>query len=205
APALPTPARRYEGAGLRRIDLPGKLRGEPVFVHDVPDVRHARVVRPGWIGHQLARPADADALVRTVHEAVGIAVDVVVDGSFVAVIADREGDAVLAADEVAAHLQWVEPPAPAGSPADPDPQAASVESSGAVVGGTASEEAAPPPLPHEGAATVASARYSKPFLLHGAIGPSAAVAQSDGDGLLVLTHSQGVELLRPAIAEALDL
>src|SRR5262249_30283685 len=57
APALPPTARRYAGAGLRRIDL-ALLRGEPVFVHDVPDVRHARVVRPGWIGHQLARPAD---------------------------------------------------------------------------------------------------------------------------------------------------
>jgi nicotinate dehydrogenase subunit B len=47
APALPPTARRYAGTGLRRVDLPGKLRGEPVFVHDVPDVRHARVVRPG--------------------------------------------------------------------------------------------------------------------------------------------------------------
>ena len=205
APALPPTARRYAGTGLRRIDLPGKLQGEPVFVHDAPDVRHARVVRPGWIGHQLAEPADADVLIRTLQEALGIAVDVVVDGSFVAVIADREGDAVLAANEVATHLQWVEPPAHAASPADPDHMVASVESSVAVVDGSASEDAPPPPLPHEGAATVASARYSKPFLLHGAIGPSAAVAQSDGDRLLVLTHSQGVELLRPAIAEALDL
>src|SRR5262249_28855386 len=147
----------------------------------------------------------ADVLVRTVGEALGIAVDVVVDGSFVAVIADREGDAALAADEVATHLQWVEPPAYAGSPADPDRMVASVESSVAVVDGSASKDAPPPPLPHEGAATVVSARYSKPFLLHGAIGPSAAVAQSDGVRLFVLTHSQGVELLRPAIAEALDL
>ena len=133
---------------------------------------------PGWIGHQLAEPADADVLIRTVHEALGVAVDVVVDGSFVAVIADREGDAVLAANEVATHLQWVEPPAHAGSPADPDHMVASVESSVAVVDGSASDDAPPPPLPHERAATVASARYSKPFLLHGAIGPSAAVAQS---------------------------
>src|SRR5262249_2275824 len=154
APALPPTARKFAGPGLRRVDLPGKLRGEPVFVHDSADVRHARVVRPGWIGHQLAQPADADVLVRTVHVALGIAVDVVVDGSFVAVIADREGDAALAADEVATHLQWVEPPAYAGSPADPDHMVASVESSVAVVDGTASEEAAPPPLPHEGAATL---------------------------------------------------
>ena len=178
APALPPTARRYAGTGLRRIDLPGKLQGEPVFVHDMPDVRHARVVRPGWIDHQLAQPADADVLIGTVHEALGIAVDIVVDGSFVAVIANREGDAVLAANEVATHLQWIEPPAHTGSPADPDHMVASVESSVAIVDGSASEDAPPPPLPHEGAATVASARYSKPFLLHGAIGPSAAVAQS---------------------------
>src|SRR5262249_42326409 len=205
APALPPTARQYAGTGLRRVDLPGKLRGEPVFVHDSADVRHARVVRPGWIGHQLAQPADADVLVRTVHVALGIAVDVVVEGGLVEGIAAGGGDAVLGAEEVAAHLEAVEPAALVGSPADPDHMVASVDSSSAVVDGSASEDAPPPPLPHEGAVTVASARYSKPFLLHGAIGPSAAVAQSDGDRLLVLTHSQGVELLRPAIAEALDL
>src|SRR5262249_55928419 len=49
------------------------------------------------------------------------------------------------------------------------------------------------------------ARYTKPFLLHGSIGPSAAVASFDGERLDVATHSQGVELLAPAIAEALGL
>jgi CO/xanthine dehydrogenase Mo-binding subunit len=49
------------------------------------------------------------------------------------------------------------------------------------------------------------ARYSKPFYLHGAIGPSAAVAQYDLGRLTVWSHSQGVEILRLAIAEVVGL
>jgi CO/xanthine dehydrogenase Mo-binding subunit len=205
APTVAPEARRYSGVGLRRIDLPAKLRGAPVFVHDMPDTRHARVVRPGWIQHQLAVDADAAALAESVRAALDLSVDVIVDGSFVAVVADREGDAVLAADEIAATLEWVEPPVGASSPADPDHMAAATESSIALVDGSATEEEPPPALPHDGATTVVRARYSKPFLLHGSIGPSAAVAQFDGTRLQVWSHSQGVELLRPAIAEALDL
>ena len=206
-PTVAPEARRYAGVGLRRIDLPAKMRGEPVFIHDVADTVHARVVRPGWMQHQLAREADATALAASVRASLGLAVDVIVDGSFVAVVADREGDAVLAADQVAAQLEWLEPPGGAGSPADPDHMVASVESSSAVVDGSTTDDEPPPPLAHEGATTVLRARYSKPFLLHGSIGPSAAVASYDAAlrKLRVWSHSQGVELLRPAIAEALDL
>jgi nicotinate dehydrogenase subunit B len=205
APTISPDDRRYAGVGLRRLDLPAKLRGEPVFVHDRPGARHARVVRPGWMQHELAADVDASELVESVRVALGLTVDVVVDGSFVAVVSDREGDAVLAADHVGGQLEWQAPPAAAPSPADPEHMMASVESSSAVVEGSTTDEEPPPPLAHDGASTVLRARYSKPFLLHGSIGPSAAVAQYDGTRLRVWSHSQGVELLRPAIAEALDL
>ena len=205
APTIPPGERRYAGVGLRRVDLPAKLRGARAFVHDTPDARHARVVRPGWIQHHLASEADATALVESVRAALGVTVDVIVDGSFVAVIADPEGDAVLAADEIAAHLEWLEPPATADSPADPDRMIASVESSSGVVDGSTTDQDPPPLLAHDGSRSVLRVRYSKPFLRHGAIGPSAAVARYDGTQLRVWSHSQGVELLRPAIAEALDL
>jgi len=210
APTVPPAARRHTGIGLRRVDLPAKVRGEPAFVHDIGSgaasdpVRHARIVRPGWIEHTLAEPADPDALSTAVRDELGLEVDILVDGSFVAVVADREGDAVLAATAVEAGLRWNEPTVPPAWSADPERMLGAVTSSMLVVEGTATDEQPGPPLSHGGAAMTVEARYTKPFLLHGAIGPSAAVARFDGTSLEVWTHSQGVELLRPSIAEALD-
>jgi CO/xanthine dehydrogenase Mo-binding subunit len=54
-------------------------------------------------------------------------------------------------------------------------------------------------------AQVVEAAYSKPFVLHGSIGPSAAVAHYLDGRLSVWSHSQGVEMLRPALGAALGL
>jgi CO/xanthine dehydrogenase Mo-binding subunit len=205
APARAPDERRWTGVGLARVDLPAKLRGEPVFVHDIAAVRHARVIRPGWVEHAIAEPVDPAALAAAEDAQLGLSVDLVVDGSFVAVVCEREGDAVLAAEAVGAALRWRPPPGQAGSPADPVHMVAGVESSMLVVDGAATDEEPGPPRAHVDAATVLAARYTKPFLLHGSIGPSSAVARFDGGHLEVWTHSQGVELLAPAIAEALDL
>ncbi|MDB5654873.1 MAG: putative oxidoreductase subunit protein, partial [Tardiphaga sp.] len=50
-----------------------------------------------------------------------------------------------------------------------------------------------------------SARYSRPWLLHGSIGPSCAVALYQDGMLTVWTHTQGVFPLRAALAELLRL
>jgi CO/xanthine dehydrogenase Mo-binding subunit len=49
------------------------------------------------------------------------------------------------------------------------------------------------------------ARYSRPHLMHGSIGPSCAMALWENDGMTVWTHSQGVYPLRKALAELLKL
>jgi CO/xanthine dehydrogenase Mo-binding subunit len=49
------------------------------------------------------------------------------------------------------------------------------------------------------------ARFTKPYLMHGSIGPSCAVAQSTDEGVTVWTHAQGVYPLRGALAELLGL
>jgi CO/xanthine dehydrogenase Mo-binding subunit len=49
------------------------------------------------------------------------------------------------------------------------------------------------------------ARYSRPWLMHGSIGPSCAVAWLDGGMMTVWTHSQGVYPLRKALAELLHM
>jgi len=60
-----------------------------------------------------------------------------------------------------------------------------------------------PPAPPDG--KVVKARYSRPCLMHGAIGPSCAVALWENDGVTVWTHSQGVYPLRKSLAELLRL
>jgi CO/xanthine dehydrogenase Mo-binding subunit len=62
----------------------------------------------------------------------------------------------------------------------------------------------PPATPAPAARTV-QARYTKPYLAHGSIGPSCALAQWAGGELRVWCHSQGVYNLRADLALALAL
>src|SRR5260370_31460284 len=64
-------------------------------------------------------------------------------------------------------------------------------------------DTAGPPLPPDG--KILKARYMRPCLMHGSIGPSCAVAKWENEGVTVWTHSQGVYPLRKALAELLRL
>lgn len=199
ADTLPIAERQWVGHGLARVDLPAKVRGEPVFVHDLafPGMRYARIVRPPHRGARLVN------LAAEPEPAAGV--DVIRRGSFLAVVADREADAVRAAAHVATRAHW-EGGDPV--PADVDQRdhlEAHVRTTTSIIDGTAVIDPPGPPLDHAGSATVLRARYSKPFYLHGSIGPSAAVAHLDGGRLSVWSHSQGVELLRLSLAEVLEL
>ncbi len=59
-------------------------------------------------------------------------------------------------------------------------------------------------VPAEAKATL-RATYLRPYQMHGSIGPSAAMALYQENGLSVWTHSQGVYPLRSALADALEL
>ena len=61
------------------------------------------------------------------------------------------------------------------------------------------------PGPGAAEAKTLKATFTRPYLLHGSIGPSCAVAQWADDGLTVWTHTQGVGPLRSAIAELVGL
>jgi len=200
APLRPSADHRYVGHGMARVDLRAKISGDPVYVTDLrlPQMRFARVVRPRQRGATLTAPPPA-TLAGT---------QVVRRGDFVAVVAETEGAAAAAAAQLAMTLRWTNGPTFPVDAAHPDYMAAHVVSSYPVVQGIArNEPPVPRPNPADGAASVLSARYTKPFLLHGSIGPSAAVAvaASDSDGLTVWTHSQGIGFLRRALAPLVGL
>ena len=198
APLQPAAEHRFIGRGIPRLDLPAKISGEPAYVPDLrlPGMRFARVLRPPRPGATLETATPA-----TVGSA-----DVVRDGNFVAVVAGSEGEAEEAAERLAALLDWRGGMGFPLDAADPSYMAAHVVSSYPIIDGLASDGPAPPdPISHDDAALVLHSRFTKPFLLHGSIGPSAAVALHDGASLTVWSHSQGVGFLGKSLADVLGL
>jgi CO/xanthine dehydrogenase Mo-binding subunit len=176
------------GQSTPRVDIPGKLTGAAAYVQDMrlPGMLHARVVRGPSDGTAL-KGEDFDAAARLP----GV-VTVVRDGRFAAVIAEQEWTAVQALKALQAG-GWTrrDPPLPTG---DIHAALRALPSTPMTIFDR------PGPAPLAGARTI-SARYTRPFLLHGSIGPSCAVALWDTGSLTIWTHSQGVGPLRKAIAE----
>ncbi|HJZ30329.1 MAG TPA: molybdopterin cofactor-binding domain-containing protein [Hyphomicrobiaceae bacterium] len=186
-------AYRLIGKPLARVDIPAKVTGAPAYVQDLrpPGMVHARVVRPPSYAARL-RSVDSSAV-----EAMPGVLKVVRDGQFLAVVADREYQAVQAMTALAKASVWDETkslPDPAGI-YDWVLKASAKEY---VIHDARNGEAA------TGGRTL-EAVYHRPYQLHGSIGPSCAVAQAEGDGLTVWTHGQGVYPLRAALAEMLHL
>jgi nicotinate dehydrogenase subunit B len=74
-----------------------------------------------------------------------------------------------------------------------------------VVDGTPVDGSIDPIAIPEGAAQTLRATYTRPYHMHASIGPSAALAEWTGDTLTVWTSSQGVFVLRDALAQALGV
>ena len=125
-------------------------------------------------------------------------VAVVRDGSFLGVVAEREEQAIRAATALAGVCVWQ------GGTPFPEPHKLQDFLVQQASKATVLSEKAHPAAGK--ASKVLEATYTKPFLSHGSIGPSCAVAQFDtAASLHVWTHSQGVYNLRRDLALALGL
>lgn len=194
-------AGEYRVIGKKRVipkDMPQLVRGTAPFVHDLemPDMLHVRVIRPPHEGARLlapgALPEGSDAIL-------------VRNGSFLAVASPNEYRTVRLSERIRARSDWVNdaridasdiyqqllankreslPVGPEGASFDPVPQL--------------------DPPPNNAYATVET-KLHRPYLMHGSIGPSAAMAHFVGDCLTVWSHSQGVFQLKLTLAEALDM
>lgn len=181
--------RSVMGTSLPRVDIPAKLAGMPIYVHDLrlPGMVHARVVRPPGYGARLG-VVDASGAERMP----GV-VKIVRDGSYLAVVAEREYQAVTAMRALAKAASWTERASlPAQSELYSHLQRLPSQDS-VLVDGKAS------------ARWTLEATYRRPYQMHGAIGPSCAVAVFRDGVLTIWTHSQGVYPLRGAIAEMLRM
>ena len=178
------------GRPLQRVDIPAKVTGAASYVQDLrlPGMVHARLVRPPSYGARLRSLETGQ-----VERLPGF-LKVVRDGDFVAVIAEREYQAVTAGRALAKAASWYERQS---LPAQSDLYAyiRGLPSQDTVISGSAAASGF-------GAGAIA-ADYHRPYQMHASIGPSCAVGLSQDGMLTIWTHTQGVYPLRKAIAEML--
>ena len=181
------------GKALPRVDIPAKVTGGAIYVQDMrlPGMLHARVVRPPSYAAQLV-----SAETGPVEHMAGV-VNVLRDGNFLAVVAEREYESIKAMQTLAAAAQWQEK--------------ASLPKANLVAAllnlptrDFTIFEKAPAPGSTSSLHSL-GATYTRPYIAHASIGPSCAVAQLQGDTMTIWTHTQGVFPDRQAIAEMLGM
>lgn len=196
AAVKPVQQLKVVGQPLQRYDIPGKVDGSLIWAVDmqVPGMLHARNVRPPVAG----------ATLRSIDEAsvAGIpgVVRVVSRGNYVAVVCEREEQAIQAAQQLKA--EWT-PPAQAPFPASNDlfdyiRSAAPTSSTEPLVMGD-------PATAFAGAAQTVEADYEMPFQGHTAIGPAFALADPSNDQLTIYSNDMKSYGLRLGVAAFLGL
>lgn len=185
----PTAERRLCGATLPRIDLLDRAIGHP-FVHDIrlDAMLDGRPVHPPAMSMRL-QSVDIDALAARP----GV-VEVVRNGSFLGIVAETEIAAISAARWARSNAEWS---TPAEAPSDVRKHI--VEADGEI------DEVFRKGAPEEITGNVVETLVTKPYLAHGSIGPSAAVALWDKGRLKLWTHAQGVYPLRQAMADVFGI
>lgn len=192
APLKEKAQHRWVGKPVPRADIELMARGQQIYVQDLrfPGMVHARVIRPARYGAKLLE-CDESALLDTVT---GV-LELVRDGSFLAVVAEEEHQAERAQFFLNENTRWSEPAAlPEGDGLKDYLKGLSTrfervrQASGLSFGADSHK-----------------ASYFRPYVMHGSIGPSCAVAHFDGDRLQVWTHSQGVYPLRESLTELLGM
>jgi len=187
---------RVVGQSIRRYDIPAKVDGSLTWATDVklPGMVHARNVRPPLAGAKLKNVDES-----SVADLPGF-IQVVSRGNYVAVICEREEQAIEAAQTL--QVEW-EPPTDAPFPASDDlfdymRSTVPTSSREPVLEGDL--EAA-----LDDAHRVIEADYEVPFQGHTAIGPAHALADPSDDQLTIYSNDMKSYGLRNGVAEFLDM
>jgi CO/xanthine dehydrogenase Mo-binding subunit len=185
--------RTLAGNSVQRVDLPDKVFGRRRFIHDqpLPGMLHGRVMRPELSGAKLA------ALNEDRARAVAGLVAIVRDGNFAGVVSETEDGAEAALVALRKGAIWSEGVALP----DEDGLAAWLKTQpteSVIIDRKTSTQGG------EKSRTIRR-QYSRPYIAHGSIAPSCAMAQWTGDRVHVWSHSQGVYFLRNDLALVLKL
>ena len=181
------------GTSSARLDLPAKVFGDSIFIHDLQfdGMVHARVVRQPNRGATIGA-IDEDAIRRAAKGNI----EFVRSGNFLALVGDNETAVEAASLAAASHVVWqnVEAPTPVQQEANWLLQRPAVDR---VFG-------APDTANAQGKERY-EATYTRGYLAHASISPSCGLALYQDGKLTVWTHCQGVYPLRGALAKVLKL
>jgi len=176
------------GKSIPRVDIPPKVTARYEYVHDVrvPGMLHGRVIRPPALGAQLLSVGTPPPGVRVVRV-----------GNFLGVAAEREWDAIKAAQSLKAEwTSWGGLPNMADLNefiySTPSKQSV-VQHAGNVAKGMAS------------AAQTIHAAYDTPMETHGSLGPSCGLVDVQAGQVLVWAGTQGPNGLITAVAQVLGV
>ena len=185
--------RSIAGNSVQRLDIPDKVFAHPRFIHDspLPGMLHGRVLRPELSGATL------DELKEDGARKIAGLIAIVRDGNFAGVVSETEAGAELALTALRKRATW----SSRATLPDEDGLAAWLKAQPAELTVIASKRAS---SPAERKRTVRR-QYTRPYIAHGSIALSCAMAQWNGDRVRVWTHSQGVYLLRADLALVLKL
>jgi len=184
------------GQSPQRYDIPAKVDGTLKWAVDVklPGMVHARNVRPPFAGAKLI------SLDETSVRILPGFVKVVSKGNYIAVVCEREEQAIAAARQL--KVNW-EKPATAPFPTSENlfkfMRAATPTSGGnpALVGN--------PDAAFAGAAKVIEAEYDVPFQGHTAIGPAHATADPSNGQMTIYTNDMKSYGMRNGVADFLGM
>lgn len=171
---------RVIGKPIPRVDIPAKVTGEFLFVHDfrLPGMLHARVIRPDELGARLVSFDDSAA-----KEIKGF-VQTVRKRDFLAVVAETEWAAIKAAR--ALKVEWT-----AGTGLPEQKQIFEVWRKKPVAKEEVNQTAGDAPATLAGSARTIKATYEFAIQTHASIGPSCAVADYRDGKLTVWSPTQG--------------
>jgi CO/xanthine dehydrogenase Mo-binding subunit len=193
APLKSPDAYRIVGTSTPRLDLPHKVTGQPSFIQDlrVPGMVHARLVRPPSPAAQLVSIDE-----NSVKDIPGL-IKVVQRGDFIGVVAEREEQAIRAAQQL--KVEWQET---AIYPKIQDLYSTlrSQPTQDNVVIEHGDFEHA-----FAGAAQQVHATYTHPYHAHASMGPSCAVANVGDDQVTVWASTPGPYPLSGALAQLLNV
>jgi nicotinate dehydrogenase subunit B len=196
APVKPVSELRVVGQSIPRYDIPGKVDGSLKWAVDMklPGMVHARNVRPPFAGATLQ---SIDEI--SVKSIPGF-IRVVSRGNYVAVVCEREEQAIRAARQL--KTQWQRPataPFPASAALFDYMRTATPTSAGEpqVQGDPAAAFAA--------ATRVIEAEYEVPFQGHTAIGPAHALADPSNGQMTLYSNDMKAYGLRNGVARFLDM
>lgn len=201
APLKPASEYRLVGKAAARVDIPAKATGELTYVHDMrlPDMLHGRVIRPPYAGYDCGDFVGNSLLSvdeSSIADLPGI-IAVVVIRDFVGVVAEREEQAIKAAQQL--HIEWK--PWTQKLP-DMSDVAQAIRDNPRIARTVLDKGNVDKALSE--ADQRLTRTYLWPYQLHASIGPSCAVADYQPEYSRIWSGTQNPHLLRADLAWLLE-